>query len=272
MKREFTEDHAERFYDAEDTFYRTFWDAEGGLHWGIFDHSTGNDFLKACANLSTIMAQKASIDRSSRVLDLGCGNGTTSAWLCKTLGCRVLGADLSGVRIGNAREDLEKQPETIKARIAFEKASATALPFDEGSFTHVWSQATIYHVPDKRKVLQEAYRVLKDGGIFVFDDLTKPREDIGEMARKYVYERLLFDTDFNFESYQEALRSTGFQVLDAQDISSHLKTSYQCLADITREKIGENAEKFRPSSFAYEQMVKSVENHEVGWSLYLCRK
>ena len=76
MRNQFTEHDTETFYDAEDALYRSFWDSEGSLHWGWFDDTTGDDFLKACANLNRIMADKASISSQSRVLDLGCGNGT----------------------------------------------------------------------------------------------------------------------------------------------------------------------------------------------------
>ena len=272
MKSKFTEQSTELFYDTEDVLYRSFWDKDGSLHWGIFDESTGDNFLKACANLSNVMAKMALIDENSKVLDLGCGNGTTSIWLCKSFGCHVVGVDLSGVRIGNAREELEGQPDKVKERTCFEKASATALPFEDGSFTHLWSQAAIYHVHDKEAALKEAYRLLMDNGFFVFDDLTKPKPDIGEMARAYVYDRLLFDTEFSFVSYQEALKGAGFRIQDAQDISHHLRTSYQWLVKITEEKSTEDPKKYKALSYAYGQMVKAVENRELGWGLYLCRK
>ena len=147
MPSRFTEQETEAFYDAEDAVYRSFWDSEGSLHWGFFDQSTGNDFLKASANLNQIMAEKASIDSTSKVLDVGCGNGTIAAWLCRSRGCKVLGIDLSGVRVNNAKESLRDLPQEVRERLEFEKASATELPFPEGSFTHVWSQATIYHIP-----------------------------------------------------------------------------------------------------------------------------
>ena len=272
MQKKFTEQQTESYYDAEDPIYRSFWDEEGSLHWGIFDQSTGDDFLKACANLNKIMVEKARMGQSSKVLDFGCGNGTTSMWLCKHMGCEVVGVDLSGVRIGNARNALEKEPDEVRERLGFQKGSVTALPFGGGSFTHVWSQATMYHVHDKEKALSEAYRVLEDGGIFVFDDLTKPKPDIGEMARRYVYDRLLFDTDFSFESYQDALKLVGFEVLDAQDISQHLKMSYECLERIAREKNSGNVEKYQALATAYEQTVQAVERGELGWGLYVCRK
>ncbi len=272
MPSKFTERDTESYYDAEDAVYRSFWDQEGSLHWGLFDEGTGRDFLKASANLNRVMLEKSGIQRGSKLLDLGCGNGTTSMWLSRTRGCRVEGIDLSGVRIGNARAALDDQPAEVSALLGFEKASVTELPYGDGSFTHVWSQAAIYHVHDKEKALQEAYRVLQDGGIFAFDDLTKPRAEVGEAARKWVYDRLLFDTEFSFDTYQDALRRVGFRVLEAQDLSAHLKTSYQCLAEITRSKGNEAGEKFRALSFAYEQMVQAVDRGELGWALYLCQK
>ena len=276
MKTIFTEQDTERYYDAEDVVYRSLWDKDGVVHWGIFDESTGTDFPKACANLNHIMAEKAGIDGDSRVLDLGCGSGTNSLWLCQNLGASAVGVDLSGVRIGNAREALGRQTPEVQNKVDFRKASATDLPFDNGSFTHVWSQAVLYHVHDKDSALKEAYRVLEEGGIFVFDDLTKPRAEVSDMAQKYVYDRLLFDTDFSFESYQDALKSAGFQVLEAQDITPHLMMSYQHLAGLAKHKANgyadRHTEKYRSLSLAYEKTVETAENGELGWAMYLCQK
>ena len=53
MSSRFTEQETESYYDSEDAIYRSFWDEDGSVHWGVFDESTGDDFLKACANLKT---------------------------------------------------------------------------------------------------------------------------------------------------------------------------------------------------------------------------
>lgn len=272
MASKYTEEDTERFYDSEDAYYRTFWDKAGSLHWGIFDDRTGNDFLKACANLNHIMAEKALLNESSHVIDLGCGNGTTSMWLARSTGCRVVGVELSGVRVQNAKDVLETEGESIKQKLRFEKASVTDLPFPDQSFTHAWSQATIYHVPDKEKALRETYRVLKKDGVFVFDDLIKPKPVISEMAKKYVYDRLLFDTDYSFAGYQEALRRVGFEIEEAADLSEHLAASYARLAELAGETTGYDEEHFKTLSFAYRQMVQCIENQEVGWAMYVCRK
>ena len=272
MRSQFTEHDTETFYDAEDALYRSFWDSEGSLHWGWFDDTTGDDFLKACANLNRIMAEKASINSQSKVLDLGCGNGNTATWLCKSTGCRVTGIDLSGVRIGNAIAAAKELPPETSSLLVFEKASATDLPFDEACFSHVWSQATIYHVHEKQRALQQVYRTLETNGLFVFDDLTKPRPDISPTAQRYVYDRLLFDTPFSFSSYQDALKDIGFQVLEAHDLSSHLKQSYLCLAQMSLARSEGKDDKFEQLSFSYQHMVQAIDNQELGWSMFLCRK
>ena len=275
----FSEQETEEYYDAEDVIYRSVWDSEGTVHWGVFDgQSTGNsnireEFRAAGIRLNELMVEYAGIDADSHVLDVGCGNGTNVVWVCRNTGAKATGIDLSGVRIDNAVASLEQVPD-VADRIAFEKASATDLPFAEGTFTHVWSQATIYHVPDKVKVLEEAYRVLQPGGQFIFDDLVKPRTEISESARKFVYDRLLFDTDFSFYSYMDALTTVGFRVLQARDISSHLAQSYTYLSKLASIAEGPEGyqDRFDYLTDAYMKTVDAINNHELGWAQYLCIK
>ena len=59
-------------------------------------------------------------------------------------------------------------------RLTFLKASAAALPFDDAAFDIVVSNLVFHEVrdvADKKLLLKEALRVLKKGGIFVFQDL-----------------------------------------------------------------------------------------------------
>ena len=275
----FSEEETERYYDAEDVIYRSVWDSDGSVHWGVFENEPGGDdriraeFLAAGIKLNELMVEYGDINANSRVLDVGCGNGNAAIWVARNTGAHVTGVDLSGVRVANAVESLSSIPE-LAPQLAFEKASATELPFDEGTFTHFWSQATIYHVPDKLKVLQEAHRVLEVGGKMIFDDLTKPTRDISESARKFVYDRLLFDTDFSFYSYIDALRDTGFKVIQARDISSHLARSYTYLSKLASIAEGPEGyqERFDYLAGAYMKTVEAINNDELGWAQYLCIK
>jgi ubiquinone/menaquinone biosynthesis C-methylase UbiE len=273
MSSRFTEQETESYYDSEDAIYRSFWDEDGSVHWGFFDDSADKDFLRACDRLNRMMVEKGRIGQDSTVLDLGCGNGTVAIWLAGESGGKVTGIDLSGVRVANALEKRANQSPEFQQRLAFEKASATELPFPVGAFSHVWSQAVIYHVPDKRAVLGEAHRVLADGGIMVFDDLVRPKREITPAAQTYVYDRLLFDTEFSFESYQQALKDQGFEILEAVDLSQHLKQSYLCLSERTpKDDTSDDAEHYRWLTTAYIETAAAVDKNELGWGLFVCRK
>lgn len=270
--RQFTEQETETYYDAQDEVYLALWDEDGSVHWGVFDENTGDDFLKAGANLNRMMAEKAGITAESNVIDVGCGNGTIAIWLSQATGCTAKGIDLSGVRIQNAQEKLSQLPAELQARMAFEKASATELPYADGAFTHVWSQASIYHVHEQERALRECYRVLEDGGIFVFDDLFKPKTEISPHAQKYVYERLFFDTPYDFEGYKTILQTIGFKLIEAIDLTPHLGTSYLRLADMASEKEGEHKAHFEELELAYRESAKATDRQEVGWGLFVCKK
>jgi len=208
------------------------------------------------------MAGTVQIDSDSVVLDLGCGNGTTAVWLAKRYGCVVHGIDLSEVRIANAIERSKEHPDLD---LRFEKASATRLPFEDGSFTHVWSQATLYHVHDLENALKEIWRVLKDPGTFLFDDLVQPIEDVSPRSRKVVYDRLMFDGAFSHRAYQDKLGELGFLVLRNMDLSPHLSRSYHILGTEIKERYPELSQ-------TYEGMCQAIDSDELGWSFFLCKK
>ncbi len=261
----YTEAETEKFYDAEDGLYRSFWDSEGSLHWGYFDNLTStskDEFLLACKRWNEYMLSRSNITNQSKVLDIGCGNGNTAVWLAQQTGCEVVGVDLSQVRIDKAKDKAKDYP---KLSISFQKASATNLPFLDGEFTHVWSQATIYHIHDRTLALQEIHRVLKEGGTFLFDDLVTPIEDVSEIARKYLYKRLLFEPTFSQDSYAKTLSQLGLMVLQSEDLSAHLHKSYQLLSQLALPE-------YPDLHSAYIQISEAVEGKELGWSFFLCEK
>jgi ubiquinone/menaquinone biosynthesis C-methylase UbiE len=264
----FTEHDTQVFYDEKDSLYRSFWDKNGKLHYGFFNEApdVSTDltevFSAACSKWDEIMLETSMIDSSSKVLDLGCGNGTVSRWLTETTGCEVVGVDLSGVRIGNAVDSLTAAQ---RQKVRFVQGTILNLPFPPNTFTHVWSQATLYHVPDRTRAIQEAHRVLVDDGVFVFDDLVSPVPKVNEKAKQYVYDRLLFEPGFSHQSYREALRGNGFYVAEDICLDGHLKNTYTALVELTKENHAD-------LSLAYHVMRDAITEKQIGWSFFSCRK
>ena len=104
---------------------------------------------------------------SARILDLGCGAGRASIALAE-LGFEVVGVDLSRAMVQQARE----QARLAQVEVEFQVMDAMQLEFPDASFEVVlYSYNGIELVPGKagkRKVMAEAWRVLKPGGCFIF--------------------------------------------------------------------------------------------------------
>jgi len=74
----------------------------------------------------------------------------------------------------------EKLASSLKERmagtnVAVEQGDATAMPFADGSFSGAISMTMLHHVPSaglQDRLLAEAFRVLKPGGVFVGSDST----------------------------------------------------------------------------------------------------
>jgi SAM-dependent methyltransferase len=90
-------------------------------------------------------------------LDVGCGNGKSSAHL-REHGCVVTGIDISETAVNICRERL---PDAL-----FLPADAACLPFPDQAFDLVLLVHVLEHLgaPDRTKAIEEAWRVLVEGG------------------------------------------------------------------------------------------------------------
>ena len=90
------------------------------------------------------------------VLDLGCGDGQLTRRIADS-GAHVLGVDASAEMVLAARE----------RGVEAEHANAEQLPFRDGTFDAVFSNAVLHWVRDHDRMMQQVHRVLKPGGRFV---------------------------------------------------------------------------------------------------------
>ena len=102
----------------------------------------------------------ADIRQDDVVLDVGCGDGRTTAAIAATAASgRAVGVDLSADMIAHA----SKQHCASHSNLTFQQADAAHLSF-ESQFSLVFSSATLHWVPDQRAVVQGIARALVDGG------------------------------------------------------------------------------------------------------------
>ena len=112
------------------------------------------------------LAARLKVNADGSVLELACGTGILTRILRDRLPAtaRLVATDLNEPMIRNAAQKF-RQGEAVEWR----QADASSLPFDDGTFEAVLCQFGIMFVPDKALAAREAHRVLKPGGVFLFN-------------------------------------------------------------------------------------------------------
>lgn len=101
-----------------------------------------------------------------RALDIGCGGGFLAEEFAR-LGCQVVGVDPSRVSIATAR----RHASSSGLKIEYVVASGECLPLESAFFDLAYCCDVLEHVADVELVIRESARVLKPGGLYLFDTI-----------------------------------------------------------------------------------------------------
>lgn len=122
--------------------------------------------------------------QGKQVLDLGCAGGFMAEALSKR-GAQVTGIDPASEAITAARQHAQAEG----LRIAYDVGVGEALPYDAAGFDAVVCVDVLEHVTDLQKVMFEVARVLRPGGLFLFDTIN--RNPLARLATITVAEDIL---------------------------------------------------------------------------------
>ncbi|MBD2485673.1 class I SAM-dependent methyltransferase [Planktothrix sp. FACHB-1365] len=165
-------------------------------------------------------------EKQIRVLDVACGTGRTlkniRAMLPKA---SLFGVDLSPAYLRKANQLLSEIPQELPQLI---QANAEELPFCDDFFHGVTSVFLFHELPAnvRQKVINECWRVIKPGGIFIicdsmqisdYPDLTPLMENFPKTLHEPYYNHYIRD------DLVERLEKAGFQNITTQN---HFASKY----------------------------------------------
>ena len=157
---------------------------------------------------------------SSHVLEVGSGSGGPALFVARTAGCCITGLDINeyGVKNGN---DLARR-QNFDALAHFQVVDAAqSLPYAGNAFDAVLSNDAMCHVPRRRDVLRDWFRVLKPGGQMLYTDAmiitgTLSNEEIA--TRSSIGSYFFLPPGEN----ERLIRASGFQLVRTDDVTANV--------------------------------------------------
>jgi ubiquinone/menaquinone biosynthesis C-methylase UbiE len=139
----------------------------GYLNFGLWEET--DDYLQAAENLARRLGELLGLGAGSRLLDVTCGMASQDVYLHRTFGPLEIDAiDLTWRHVERAQRRMRE--DGLEQEIRIRQASATNLPFADGTFTHVMAMEGPLHFDTRRRFFDEALRVLRPGGVVAVAD------------------------------------------------------------------------------------------------------
>ncbi len=152
------------------------------------------------------------LDPGARVLDLGCGPGTTAELMCRRE-LRVVGLDYS--------RDLAAEAAARAPAAGFAVADAERLPFADASFDGLLAECVLSVLPDLEGAAGETARVLRPGGRIAVSDVVR-EAPLPEELDTLVSWIACAAGALPSEQYGDLLVTAGFRGLEVEDHSGAL--------------------------------------------------
>jgi SAM-dependent methyltransferase len=221
-----------------------------------------------------LLAEKCGITSDMTVLDAGCGSGSSSIFLAKQYGCRVVGVDIDPASLIKAQEKVRHQK--VQDKIAFRLADLNSLPLMDNMFDGAIFQASLIFC-DKTNVLSSVSKKIEQGGFLGAIELTwKVEPTLYIMSR---VKSVLCSAAVNAEQqpgWVKLFQQAGLEVVmaEAHDLGfsfrdmvanegllSASKVALKCTFNsVTRNRVASITNLFKETA-AY-----------LGYGIYVCRK
>lgn len=258
---------AREYYNSDDadTFYRKVWGGED-IHIGLYESDIEPIFDASRRTVACMADLLGELRPVHHVLDLGSGYGGSARYLAANFGCRITALNLSEVE--NERNREITRAHKLDGLIDVVDGSFEEVPAENSTFDIVWSQDAILHSGDRRRVIREAARVLKPGGVLIFTDPMQA-DDCPSGVLQPILDRIHLDSLGSPGFYREACAASGLVEIGYIDYSEQLPRHYGRVLGETEAREGDLAGDISPDYI--EHMKKGLRRWiDGGRSGWLC--
>jgi len=242
-------------------------DVYGGAVGQLWEMLMGEEIHVGGLRETDILAQKAGITRHTSVLDVCSALGGPARHLAQKYGCTVTGLDATVKMVDEAVKRTNRAG--LSELVSFRNGNALDMPFHADTFEVVWGQDAWYYITDKERLVREAARVLRSGGMIAFTDWIQTGtmnhnewEDLNSfMAFPYME---------TLDGYEQLLKESGFIIGEKEDLSRDFAHHCHLYQNKLRNELknvvisGYGKELFKAADDGLDTWVRAADDGKVG--------
>ncbi|KUP06291.1 hypothetical protein Q75_09130 [Bacillus coahuilensis p1.1.43] len=177
-----------------------------------------SEFGVSSAHPGGIQGTKALLDQydfseGTKVLDAGCGIGSTALFLAQWFDCSVVGIDQHPVMVAKAKRQLIEERELDLSYIC---SSLYKIPAEESTFDVIIIESVLSFL-QAEKALEEFYRVLKKDGVMLINEAIK-REELSNEAEHQLVSFYGLTKLRTLKEWRRLFETKGFDVVKSLQI------------------------------------------------------
>lgn len=227
--------------------------------------------------LTDRLADHAEIGIDTRVLDAGCGHGSSAIHLAARRGCEVLGITLETEGIEAARRRARIQG--LSEAVTFEQADIEDFSFESDQFDTVLMECVLSTLDHKKRTLERLRSALPRNGKIALTDVTVQGELPAEF-KGIVASALCIGDALGHSEYVELVHSAGFRIIAAEDVNhvavefvERLRTALMMAeAAVGLGKLGVNRESIKEVRELVKIAQACIEDGTLSYSLIVAEK
>ena len=190
----------------------------------VYSSAQGDLFQLMFGQQIHVGGMKASIDLADRAgiaagmsgVDLCCCNGADMRFLVRFRNvASMVGVDVTEAIVERGRRLTHEEGLDDKIRFVLADASQSGLPSASADF--IWSEDAWCYVPDKPRLIAEAARIVRPGGVIAFTDWVEGPAGLTDSEAQRFLGLMMFANVEDIAGYAKLLSGNGCEVRAAED-------------------------------------------------------
>ncbi len=162
------------------------------------------------------LSEKAGIGSGMKGVDLCCCNGAGMRFLVRFRDVEKMeGVDATETVVEQGQ--LRCEQEGLSDKINFTLADVCNSGLEDASADFIWGEDAWCYVVDKDKLVAEAARIVKPGGIIAFTDWIEGKAGLSDAEAERFLTFMKFPNIQNLEGYSELLEANNCEIITAED-------------------------------------------------------